>query len=213
MDSKERPHGRRPAAEAEQTRAVILTAAMRLFAERGFETVSLRDIAVESGVTHGLIRHHFGAKDQVWAAVVDLADGIYLDAMRPAVEQSVASGADPVAALDMIVQALAETTARHPEIIRLLIAEGIRGGPRLRQILERMAPLRTALGEILSGLQARGSMSWLDADAFFLCVLLLGGGPFALAGLSGEVTGRDPLTPAAARGFADLLLTLFALHR
>lgn len=205
MDSIERAAGRRPAAEAQQTRTAILTAALRLFADRGFDAVSLRDIATEANVTHGLIRHHFGAKDRVWQAVVDRADAVYLDAVRPAVLRA-AESADPAAALETIVQALTATTARHPEITRLLLGEGVRGGPRLRQILERMAPLRAALATVLSGLQARGLLSSLDRDAFFLTVLLLATGPFGLAGLSKEITGRDPLTPSSAKRYADRLL-------
>jgi TetR/AcrR family transcriptional regulator, regulator of cefoperazone and chloramphenicol sensitivity len=40
----------------------LIEATRRLVAERGFD-VSVRQIAVEAGVTHGLVLHHFGGKD------------------------------------------------------------------------------------------------------------------------------------------------------
>lgn len=48
----------------------ILDAAERLFAERGYENVSVRDIADEAGVTHPLIYYHWGSKRELLAAVV-----------------------------------------------------------------------------------------------------------------------------------------------
>lgn len=44
-------------------RARIRDAAIRLFADRGAEGTSVRDIAQEAGVSPGLLRHHFGSKE------------------------------------------------------------------------------------------------------------------------------------------------------
>jgi TetR/AcrR family transcriptional regulator len=52
-----------------QTRAVVIDAAERLFAERGFAATSMRDISAASGVSHPLIHHHFGSKEELYAAV------------------------------------------------------------------------------------------------------------------------------------------------
>jgi AcrR family transcriptional regulator len=49
-------------------RARIRDAALRLFAERGIAATSIRDIAAEAGVSSGLVRHHFGGKDDLRAA-------------------------------------------------------------------------------------------------------------------------------------------------
>ena len=40
----------------------ILLCAMSLFAEKGFDSVTVRDIAAEADVSVGLINHHFGSK-------------------------------------------------------------------------------------------------------------------------------------------------------
>jgi AcrR family transcriptional regulator len=51
--------------------AAVLAAATELFAERGPAATSVRDIAARSGVNHGLVYRHFGAKEDLVAAVLD----------------------------------------------------------------------------------------------------------------------------------------------
>ncbi len=41
----------------------LVRAALQLFAQKGFDGVTVRDIAAASGVSPGLIRHHFGSKE------------------------------------------------------------------------------------------------------------------------------------------------------
>jgi TetR/AcrR family transcriptional regulator, regulator of cefoperazone and chloramphenicol sensitivity len=52
-----------PAFEDLTARARIRDAAIRLFAERGVDGTTVRDIAQAAGVSSGLLRHHFGSKD------------------------------------------------------------------------------------------------------------------------------------------------------
>jgi AcrR family transcriptional regulator len=44
-------------------RARIRDAALRLFADRGIDGATIRDIAKAAGVSPGLVRHHFGSKE------------------------------------------------------------------------------------------------------------------------------------------------------
>ncbi len=67
---RERPTGRR--AGDSGTREAILDAALKLFAEHGFDGASLRTIAAEAGVDPALIRHFFGDKERLFVtAAVD----------------------------------------------------------------------------------------------------------------------------------------------
>lgn len=70
-----RKQGRRSAQTAEETKQLILMTAGLMFCEEGFEKVSLRNISEAAGVSHSLIRHHFGSKEQIWYAVSDLLHG------------------------------------------------------------------------------------------------------------------------------------------
>jgi len=53
-------------------RAAIVTAATRLFANDGYDGVSLRQIAREAGVDAALVHHYFDGKEELFAACVEL---------------------------------------------------------------------------------------------------------------------------------------------
>jgi AcrR family transcriptional regulator len=56
--------------KAAATRELLLDLAGRMFIDRGYEAVSLRDIAVEAGVTKGAIYGHFRSKGQLLVEVI-----------------------------------------------------------------------------------------------------------------------------------------------
>ena len=58
------------AEETRTTRARILVSAEALFAERGFEVVSLREITGAAGANVAAVNYHFGSKEKLIDAVV-----------------------------------------------------------------------------------------------------------------------------------------------
>ena len=58
----------------EQRRAQLLEAANDLFAERGYEEVSVEDIARAAGVQRGLVHHYFGGRTDVYLALLERLD-------------------------------------------------------------------------------------------------------------------------------------------
>lgn len=74
-------------------RARIRDAALHSFADRGVEGTTIRDIAREAGVSGGLVRHHFGSKDDLRTA----CDSYVLSQLMRIKEQAVVEGeiADP----------------------------------------------------------------------------------------------------------------------
>src|SRR5258705_10617719 len=54
---------------SDQTRTSILSAAERLYAERGFGDVTLRDIVAEAGVNLAAVNYHFRSKDELIAGL------------------------------------------------------------------------------------------------------------------------------------------------
>ncbi|QOZ46982.1 TetR/AcrR family transcriptional regulator [Bradyrhizobium sp. CCBAU 53340] len=56
-------------AEASDRVLQILAEAGRLFASKGFEGTSMRDIAVACGISKSLLYHHFSNKDEIYARV------------------------------------------------------------------------------------------------------------------------------------------------
>ncbi|MDR2220509.1 MAG: TetR family transcriptional regulator [Methylobacillus sp.] len=64
---------RKTKAEAQQTRALLLDAAERLFSERGVAQTTLNDIATAAGVTRGAVYWHFQNKADFIHALWDQA--------------------------------------------------------------------------------------------------------------------------------------------
>jgi AcrR family transcriptional regulator len=55
----------------EETERALRDALLRLLEHRSAEAISVRDIAAEAGVNHGLIHHYFGSKDGLIRAVAE----------------------------------------------------------------------------------------------------------------------------------------------
>ena len=71
-------------------RDALLASAVELFAEHGPASVSIRDVARHAGVDHGLVRRHFGSKDDLLAEAIEVGsfslmpgafapEGFYID--------------------------------------------------------------------------------------------------------------------------------------
>ncbi len=199
---------------ADDARDRIIAAARELFAEHGFDSVGVRAVAERAGVTHGLLRHHFGSKDGVWRAVVQAADQTFGQSLMPVLRRASAGDADPVEDTAALVAALAETSARHPQFVQLLLAEGFSDGTRLGQIMAGLRPLQDSAAALLGRLHERGQLRQFDAGSFTAFLLLTVAAPFALTALvQGLRGGTDaaPLEPAAhAR---QVVHTLFGAAR
>ena len=58
-----------------ERREALLSAAMRVLDRDGMRGLTYRSVAQEAGVSHGLVRHHFGTRDAlIQEAVLDLAE-------------------------------------------------------------------------------------------------------------------------------------------
>ena len=75
-DARHRRRGR------DATTAAILDAAEELFHERGYEAVTVRDIADQAGVSHALVHQYAGSKEDLFRAVLSRNDG-YMVSGRP----------------------------------------------------------------------------------------------------------------------------------
>lgn len=100
------PSGKRGRPANPAVRASILTAALELFAERGYDATSVNEVVVRAGVTKGALYHYFSAKE-------DLLYEIYRDHLEQQMadlDQILSSGDDPAAALHRVIENLVVTT-------------------------------------------------------------------------------------------------------
>jgi TetR/AcrR family transcriptional regulator, regulator of cefoperazone and chloramphenicol sensitivity len=112
-------------------RARIRDAALRLFADRGIDATTVRDIAKEAGVSAGLLRHHFGAKEDLR----DACDRYALDQLMRIKERAVLEGelSNP-----------AFMPAMHPTVVllmRYLTRSMVNGSPAAAALFDRMVDL------------------------------------------------------------------------
>lgn len=89
---------RRTKEEAEQTRQLLLETALKMFAEQGIARTSLKDIANESGLTHGALYWHFKNRGDLVAALYEECrfpiDDLFLDQLQSARQDALESLGD-----------------------------------------------------------------------------------------------------------------------
>jgi AcrR family transcriptional regulator len=157
---------------AEGTRQRILDAATELFAERGFAGTSIRDLAVQVGMTKAALYYHFPSKEDVLEALITpFLDEI--DRIIAATATGQWSRGEMVSRLigqlnsqgDFFYSVLGDPSVKHVMFDRL----GIRG--RMESLLQVMAGSddptallkgRCALGAMMSGLL--GGEQEVDAE-------------------------------------------------
>ncbi|ODT89715.1 TetR/AcrR family transcriptional regulator [Phenylobacterium sp. SCN 70-31] len=82
----------------------LVRTAFVLFAEKGFDSVTVRDIAAASSVSVGLINHHFGSKDGLREAVDEFFIAQFEDAITGAATQELSTTLDPAEVIDAWIE-------------------------------------------------------------------------------------------------------------
>ncbi len=89
----------------DQTRLAILAAAERLYADRGFGEVTLRDIVAEAEVNLAAVNYHFGSKDELIAELY-VSRSVALNRERLTELKAAEDAGGGPAALDDVIAAL-----------------------------------------------------------------------------------------------------------
>ncbi len=160
-------------------RARIRDAALVLFAERGTKATTVRDIAKAAGVSGGLLRHHFGPKDDLR----DACDTYVLAKITRMKEMAVLEGelANP-----------AFMSAAQPEMLllyRYLARSMIDGSPQAASMFNEMV----ALGEKWLERNERGRM--VDPRAYAALLVAMELGALSLHEQLSNVLGADIFSP------------------
>jgi len=164
--------------KGEQTRRLLIDAATSLFAERGFRSTPIRDIARMAGANVASINYHFGSKENLYrAAFHQLAarfDGTELQAVRDAVENSTGTPQ-----IEDVLEAYAlawgrpatQPDARRAEmLVARELAEPVVGAEFLLE--EFLEPLEQVLGDALRAACPRASTKVLRVGVHFFLAQL-----------------------------------------
>jgi AcrR family transcriptional regulator len=115
-------------AEPEQrntgTREIILEAAERLFAERGFAATSVRDIVSEADSSAPSLYHFFGSKEKLLVELINDRHRVYCDDL----EADLALAKTPFEVCQRFVKFVLTNMTKRPTTAKFLL--GIMFGPR-----------------------------------------------------------------------------------
>lgn len=136
------------------TRDAVFQAAATLFSAKGFDGVSVDDIAAVAGVNKAMMYYHFADKLTLYRAVV--AD--MLSAVGERVTSIAESGIAPAGKLDQFIDNFVRLADQKPWFPTLMLREIAEGAPHLD--LDTLAHIRTVFlgfGRILHEGEAAGA--------------------------------------------------------
>ncbi|MBP0606064.1 MULTISPECIES: TetR/AcrR family transcriptional regulator [Burkholderia] len=167
--SKRRTRGR-PSADASVGPDVILRAARRTFAKRGYDATSVREVARELGIDAALIAHHFGAKETLWLAVVEqiveLAEPMF-DALRALRTSSLPQRERVRRALELCV----DHEFAEPDIGMFFSTAATEEGGRLDRLQERIVrPYHDAMFPLIADAVEAGAIRPVDPNVLFFMI-------------------------------------------
>jgi TetR/AcrR family transcriptional regulator, fatty acid metabolism regulator protein len=138
---------------AADKRRLILDAAMRVFARRGFHTCRVSDIADEAGVAYGLVYHYFSSKDQI-------LDTMFLerwDLMLAAIVQADRTERSPRDKLRAIAGFIVDSYRYEPELMKVIVVEVTRAANTFgRTHLAKIREAYALIAGIVERAQAEG---------------------------------------------------------
>src|SRR2546421_6961024 len=139
--------------DADRSRKAILDAAETLFAERGFEAVSLQEIGDAAGLSRGTPNYFFGSKQDLYVAVLER---VFADR-----EEATMRAFTPVRAwcesaragslrepLTRAIESYMSFLLERPAFVRLIVREELRGGEDLRRAQGEATAMRVPLAAV-----------------------------------------------------------------
>jgi len=155
----------------DRSRAAILDAAERLFAEQGYEATSLNQVGAAAGVSRGTPGYFFGSKSDLYQAVLDRSFAEVREAVREGRARALASAQNPDTILAGAVSDYFDFLAARPNFIRLIEREALNGG-RLPEGVSHLSAGQEALAAISAELGLDDSPSG-DAAQLLLSIISL----------------------------------------
>lgn len=151
---------------AEATRLRILQQTLPLFADAGFDGVSMRAVGAATGLTTAALYYHFPDKEQLYLAVVEHC---FSERVNPLLAASGSVSDDPWQRIEGFAAAFTDMLAHAPDFQRLMQWLGLdRDEARSRQMTERI------FEPFFGGLRGLLPSSLAEEQQHFVAVALMG---------------------------------------
>lgn len=198
--------------KGERTAERILDAAEALFAERGFDGATLRDVADRVGLRIPSLYNHFASKDSLYAAVLERGIGPVLEVLGEFVDARDTDSRDSGRVVERVMALL----ARRPNLPRLVLHEMLSGGQRLTPVLRGwIAPAFARAHEMVEATPGARRWEREQVPLLVLAVFHAVVGYFAIAPLYRELNGIDLLADSSlerqTRLMREIVAALFRL--
>jgi AcrR family transcriptional regulator len=136
----------------EDVKMKILEGAKRLFARKGFEGTTVRQICDEAGVALALVSYHFGGKENVFYAL--------FDTFAPEFLQEPFDLKNPEADFRKFILEFVRFRMSEPELINILQQEVMMQSPRMEKLQSCMLPVWQLLSNILQAGKEQGQFNY-----------------------------------------------------
>lgn len=179
---------------------MILDAAVRVFATKGYHTSRVGDIAEEAGIAHGLLYHYFASKEEVlqtvfrenWSQLVEVLTRIE------------ASDEPPLEQLEAIAKVLLRTWRDQPDLVRVMVREVARS-PLLHGQVDEIRAVFLVIQRVIERGQGDGSFR-PELDARLTSWIFYGGLEELLTGwVLGQLPDGDDEVARAEQTVVELL--------
>lgn len=202
----ERKRGRPRGTDGPDLREALLRAAIDLFAERGFEGVSLSQVASQVDADVGLTRYYFGSKASLWIAAMNHLSECFVTDLSAANVFEDGSKAD---ALKALIKAFVIASARWPQVSRVIVFDGNKSDARGAFIKDQfVAPFYHLLSELIEAAKAEGAIQDVSTRTIFFMITHGGSFPMALPALTNAFPGDDIESEAGLSAHADAIVNL-----
>lgn len=189
-----------------KTRQDILLTSRRHFAARGFDAASIREIADEIGVTHTVIRYHFGSKAQLWK---DVVSEMYqeLDTLLDAERLGIAdlSGG---AGMRTWLRHYIRYCANNPEHARIVIQESLVAGERQQWMDQYVKASHQRMLPHFRKLMSANELPDVWIISLFFSISAMCQLPFVLSNSVAGTYSVDMTSDAAIEAHTDSVLAL-----
>lgn len=199
-----------------RSRELILEAAERLFAARGFDSTSLSDVGREAGLSRATPGYFFGSKADLYRAVLEHCFEEVRQAARDGRARAIASGQSAEVILAGAVSDYFDFIASRPNFVRLMQWEALSERPSFDGM-----PLGLAAGqELMAALSQELGLEALEQaeiSQMLFSLIALAWFPQIHGATLGRVAGLDPRAPDFSvewkRHVTELLLGWLAARR
>jgi len=109
------------------TRDRILSAAVDVFARKGYHGTGVEDIVQASGTSKGAFYHYFPSKQGIFLTLMDELASV----VESGVETAIAAEQGALAKVEAALRVVVETAAAQRDLARILLIEAVGLGPEL----------------------------------------------------------------------------------